>query len=200
MSSRNRVDRLRSAVLSDASVRPRPIAEWTLLGVFGVVLTTVVLGVVGGVAGVGLAAAFVAVWLLVPAVYSYALGHALALGATAGALPVVELLFVELGLLAVLLGPLTRPGRLGRRTVARSTIGLGFVLFAAVVVGLAVREDLQVATVVLLLAGAVLAYGLHRYELLVLGLLDDGDREPGDEEGGDGEYGVDAGTVGGGGS
>lgn len=169
MSSRTGVRRLGTA-LRGVTVRPRPPSEWTLLGVSGAVLTAVVVGLVGGVTGAGLAAAFVGAWLLFPAVYSYALGHVLALGTTASALSVVELLFVELGLLAVLFGPLTRPDTRDHGSVARSTLGVGFALFGVVVVALALTGQVWVAALVLLVVGCGLGYGIHRYGLVVLGL------------------------------
>ena len=159
--------------LSDGSVRPRPLSEWTLLGVFGVLLTAVVVGVVGGVVGVGLAVAFVVAWLFLPTVYSFVAGHVLALGTTASALSAVELLFIEVGLLAVLFGPLTRSETRARGTVARSTLGFAFVLATVVVVALALHDEVWVSAVVLLLVAGFLTYGLHRYELLTLGLLTD---------------------------
>jgi hypothetical protein len=175
MSIRNGARRLRDAIRAPLSVRPRPLDERTLLGAFGVALSAAVLGLVGGGVGVWLAAAFVLVWLLLRPVYGYALGHVLALGASARALAVVELLFVELGLLAVLLGPLTRAERRSRGTVVRPTLGFVLVLFGVVVVGLALVDRLWVVAALLLLAGGGGLYGLHRYELVVLGLVADDD-------------------------
>jgi hypothetical protein len=189
MSSRTGGRRLGTA-LRGVTVRPRPPSEWTLLGVFGVVLTAVVVGLVGGATGAGLAAAFVVVWLLLPAVYSYALGHVLALGTTASALAVVELLFVELGLLAVLFGPLTRPETHNRGSVARSTLGVGFALVGVVVVSLALTGLVWVTALVLVLVGCGLGYGIHRYGLVVLGLVDDS--AVADTDGADGAGRVDA--------
>jgi hypothetical protein len=157
------------------------VNEWTLLGVFGVVLTAVVVGLVGGFTGIGFAIVFVVVWVFLPAVYSYAVGHVLTLGTTASALSVVELLFVEMGLLAVLFGPLTRPDFVNRGVVARSTLGFAFALFGLVVVGLALADQVWVTAVVLLLAGGVLMYGLHRYELVTLGLEIDDEDDSGDD-------------------
>jgi hypothetical protein len=160
-------------LFANRSLRPRPLADWTLLGLFGVGLTGVVLSVVGGVSGVVLAVALAVVWGFFPPVYSYALGHVLALGTTARALTVVELLFVELGLLAVLFGPLTRAEVRDRGPIGRSTLGFGFALGGVVVVGLALQNALWPVSVLLVLCGLGLLYGLHRYELVALGLVDD---------------------------
>jgi hypothetical protein len=187
MSLRNGARRLRRTFRAPRSVRPRPLAERTLLGAFGVVLTAAVLGLVGGVAGVGLAAAFVLAWLLFRPVYSYALGHVLALGATASALSVVELVFVELGLLGVLLGPLTSPELRSRGSLVRSTLGSGFVLFGVVVVGFALLEQTWGVAVLLVLVCGVAGYGVHRYELVVLGLVGDDAGGDGASQGGNGD-------------
>jgi hypothetical protein len=178
MSLRSGADRLRSrGSLSTLVADPRPRDEWTLLGVFGVVLTGAVFGIVGGLVGVLLALAFGGVWLFAPTVYSYALGHVLALGISARAVTAVELLFIELGLVAVLLGPLViatdgDDGRV-RSTLTRSVLGAGSALFAVVVVGLAFVESLWPTAALLTVVAGLAAYGLHRYERLALGLADD---------------------------
>jgi hypothetical protein len=178
MSLRSEADRLRSrGSLSTLVSDPRPRDEWTLLGVFGVVLTGAVFGIVGGLVGVLLALAFGGVWLFAPTVYSYALGHVLALGISARAVTAVELLFIELGLVAVLLGPLViatdgDDGRV-RSTLTRSVLGAGSALFAVVVVGLAFVESLWPTAALLTVVAGLAAYGLHRYERLALGLADD---------------------------
>lgn len=173
MSSRSGSRHFRPRSLPDITVRPRPLHEWTLLGLFGVVLTAVVVGLVGGLTGVGLAVAFVVVWVFLPTVYSYAIGHVLALGTAASALSVVELLFIELGLLAVLFGPVTRPDLNHRGPIARSTLGFAFVSFSVVVVGLALTDQVWVTSIVLLFVSGTLMYGLHRYELVMLGFETD---------------------------
>lgn len=173
MSLRTGSDRLRLPEWSALSLEPRPLGDWTLLGLFGVALTTAVFLLVGGFVGVFLTAGLVVTWVYLPTVYSYALGHVFALGATARAFTVVELLFVELGLICVLLGPFTRTTLTDRGPIARSTLGFGFTLFGVIVVGLAFADQLWLTTVLLLIAGGVLVYGLHRYELASLGLVSD---------------------------
>ncbi|WP_318568712.1 hypothetical protein [Salinigranum marinum] len=175
MSLRTGSDRLRLPEWSALSLEPRPLADWTLLGLFGVVLTTAVFLLVGGLVGVFLTIGLVVTWMYLPTVYSYALGHVFALGATARAFTVVELLFVELGLICVLLGPFTRATLTDRGSIARSTLGFGFTLFGVIVVGLAFADRLWITTVLILLAGGALVYGLHRYELASLGLVSDDD-------------------------
>lgn len=175
MSLRIGSDRLRLPEWSALSLEPRPLGDWTLLGLFGVALTTAVFLLVGGFVGVFLTVGLVVTWVYLPTVYSYALGHVFALGATARAFTVVELLFVELGLICVLLGPFTRATLTDRGPIARSTLGFGFTLFGVIVVGLAFADQLWLTTVLLLLSGGVLVYGLHRYELASLGLVSDDD-------------------------
>lgn len=175
MSLRTGSDRLSLPEWSALSLEPRPLADWTLLGLFGVVLTTAVFLLVGGVVGAFLTVGLVVAWVYLPTVYSYALGHVFALGATARAFTVVELLFVELGLICVLLGPFTRTALTDRGPIARSTLGFGFTLFGVIVVGLAFVDRLWITTLLVLLAGGGLVYGLHRYELASLGLVSDDD-------------------------
>lgn len=179
MSLRSGASRLRSRSLSSLVPDPRPRSEWTLLGLFGLTLTAAVFAIVGGLLGGLLALAFGVLWLFVPTVYSYAVGHLFALGVSAQALSAVELLFIEMGLVAVLLGPLVASTIENedennlRSLRSRSVIGAGSALFAVVVVGLALVEMLWVNAVVLLAIGVLVAYGLHRYERVSLGLADE---------------------------
>jgi hypothetical protein len=182
MSLRSGASRLRSrGSLSNLLSDPRPREEWTLLGIFGVVLTGAVFAIVGGLFGALLALAFGLAWVFVPTVYSYALGHVLALGVSARAVTAVELLFIELGLVAVLLGPLVIATEGGveqvRSTLTRSVLGAGSALFAVVVVALAFVESLWLTAALLAVVAGLAAYGLHRYERLALGLADDEDGE-----------------------
>lgn len=180
MSLRSRASRLRSgASVSTLVPEPRPRSEWTLLGVFGIVVTGAVFALVGGLFGVLLTLAFAGLWLYLPAVYSYAVGHVLALGISPRAVTPVELLFVELGLVAVLLGPLvvSTDGDDGgeRSDLRRSVIGAGSALFAVVVVSLAFVESLWINAALLAVAAGVAAYALHRFERVALGLAGDED-------------------------
>ncbi|WP_162562489.1 hypothetical protein [Salinigranum rubrum] len=142
-------------------------------------MTGVVFSFVGGLFGALLALVFGVIWLFAPTVYSYALGHVLALGISAQAVTAVELLFIEMGLVAVLLGPLITPrdesgteNRI-RSLRSRSVIGAGSALFAVVVVGLAAVDLLWLNATLLVAVGVLVAYALHRYERVALGLADD---------------------------
>jgi hypothetical protein len=152
---------------------PGSFNEWTLLEGIGIGITIVAFGVVGGVVGVGLGVVLVVAWVGLPTVHSYAVGHALALGLTARSLPAVELFLVEIGLLAVLLGPLTDPESRPGRGVARWTFGFGAGLLGALVVGLAIADRIWVVALGLLLIGVGLGYALNRYEVVALGLATD---------------------------
>jgi hypothetical protein len=89
------------------------------------------------------------------------------------------LLFIEMGLVAVLLGPLITPRGESevenqiRSLRSRSVIGVGSALFAVVVIGLAAVEMLWLTAALLVAAGVLVAYALHRYERVSLGLADD---------------------------
>ena len=77
----------------------------------------------------------------------------------------------------MLVGPTLRsPG--GRRTAAWTLLG-GGLLAGIALVSYALWDRVWVAAAVLVGIGALVAYGLHRYELVVLGKVPD----PGDEDG-----------------
>ena len=188
MSVRDRLGRERVRALASGDwFRPRPLSEWTLLGTFGVVLACSVVIILGGVVGVVAAVVFVVAWLVLPAIQRYAVGHALALATTPEPFSVVELFFLEFGLVAVLFGPLTRSEHRNRRAVAASMLWFGVTLFTLLIITLTFFEELWTATIVLLAVVVVLGYSLRRIGLGTLGLLDtsssDG-REAADENSG----------------
>lgn len=145
--------------------------EWTFLGLFGVVLTCTVIGVVGRVIGIVAAAGFVAAWFVLPVVYRYAVGHALALAATPDPYSVVELFFLELGLVAVLFGPVTGTEYLNRQATAASLLYVGTVLFIVVVVGLNVLDEVWMTAALVVVLVVTLTYSYRRLGLKRLGLL-----------------------------
>jgi hypothetical protein len=156
-----------STTTATPTAAARRIRQPTLLGGFGLLATTIALGLTGGplgfVAGVGLALAA----LFVSPVVTFALGQAVLLVV----LPtptLAQLALVQGALFLVLLGPagteLTPFLRVG---------GLALALFAitgaAVWVGVDTLGLLETAAGLTLGLG-VLSYAIHRYERVSLGL------------------------------
>ena len=139
------------------------------------------LWVVGGPPGlVGGGVLFVA-WAVLPATYAFAVGQVVFVAVTrpagvleAGLLP---LALVELGLAVVLVAPNLQSGRI-RRSAAWILLG-GSVLVGVALGSYTLWDRVWVAATVLVGIGAIGAYGLHRYELVVLGKVADPDDEDG---------------------
>lgn len=125
----------------------------------------------GGLPGAASAAAVGLVWLVLPAVYAVALGHVLVAALTIGGVAPLAVLTAEFGLFAMLLTPAATLAQ--RETLVSMTV---FVLGVfAFVFGIAflVSEVLWIGALVLLLVGVFASYGLHRYELVILGLVEE---------------------------
>ncbi len=159
---------------ADATVGDRLRAPPTLLRGLGVVWILVVSWWIGGLAGVGVGLAIALTVRVAQPVVAVAIAHAglLILLPTLTTLSsIVGLVLFELGLLAVLLSE--RPFEF---PTAVLTVAFGIVLVTTVVAGLLWAGHLA-ATGMLLTLVAVVAYGIHRYERVTLGLVVD---EPAD--------------------
>lgn len=142
----------------------------TWIGSIAVLVTIAAFAVVGGAPGALAATALVPVWLLLPGVYVVAFGHVL-LAAFAGDLDVVSVLAVELGLLLVLADAANaypRPGTLFANTVFAAG---GLVVVTAAI--LVAEVALWIAAGGLLVAFGTVTYGIHRYELVSLEVIND---------------------------
>ncbi|WP_255196482.1 hypothetical protein [Halorarius litoreus] len=137
----------------------------TALGAVGLLATVAALAVVAGplgaVVGVGLAL----VGLFAPPVAVFGLGQAALLALLPSPTP-LQLALVEGALFLVLVGPATKSatGRL---------VALGALLFAGLGTSVwygAQTFGIQAAGIALLLGVGVVAYVLHRYERVVVGL------------------------------
>lgn len=153
---------------ADVPVELRPRSEWTLLGTFGV-LATAGSFVTGDLLGVGAAAAFVLCWLVLPETYVYVLGHVFLVGVFPAPISIGLAVVTEVGLVSILIGSLLRLD--GGDVTFWITVGLVAVLFSLVSI-----TEYQTGTfwVPLVMASIVIAlssYVVHRYELLVTGLL-----------------------------
>jgi hypothetical protein len=194
---------------------PRPASsERTRLGWASALIAAVaLLAVPGGQAAVAIAGALgvLGAWYLLAPTYAFALGHvALAAvlpegGAFARGASLVWVAAVEAGLLGMVLSSATEfrefsssdpdgEGEMSSRSTSLAVVGAGLVLGWVVVGGLLAwasgRSSLGLPTAGALLVAltALAAYGLHRYQLVSLGLVSDGaGRDGGEERSGVGE-------------
>jgi hypothetical protein len=148
----------------------RPTRSW--FGGIGLLGTLAAFGVFVPLPDVLLALALVPVWVLTPAIYTVALGHVILLPIATG-LAGPELLAVELGLLAVLLGPAFAAERTW--TLIAAAVVLFGTLLLAVAVTLQLVDVIWPAAVVFANLALLAAYLVHRYELVRLGMIE-GDR------------------------
>lgn len=144
--------------------------ERTWIGGGGVLLTTGLFALAGGFSGLVAGALLAGIWYRLPSLYAVAFGH-LALAALVPETPAVApLLAAELGLFAMLVAPARRQKR--SLELAAATL-LGVVALGVLVrTGLDRFDALWPTAALLALAVALLAYGLHRYELLATGQLE----------------------------
>lgn len=139
----------------------------TRLGTIAILLTVGTFTVANGAFGLAVGSAVALTWYRLPSVYAYTIGQ-FALGAVSPN-SVVVLGLLEVGLSAILLEPALRAERPGWQIAA-----LGLVLGFVATVAWQVIDHVQplwtgVAVFVLCFTGV--AYGLHRYERLALGLI-----------------------------
>lgn len=133
------------------------------------------LAVALGLVGVGVAAVAGTVFALGSAVYAFGVGQVLVVVLTttvAGGLPVGDALLAQVGLGALLLGAVA--GDWPDRTAVVTAVA-----FVAAAAGFATVHTLETpwhGAAVIAVVYAVLAYTLHRYELVRLGLVTEADR------------------------
>lgn len=120
--------------------------------------------------GVLSAATIVFLWLVFPVVYTVALGHVLVVALTVGGFEPLAIITVELGLFGMILT--AAPTLYDRGAVTSMTVFL-FGLFVFVF-GIAFVSSgaLWIGALGLLGVGALASYGMHRYELVSLGLAE----------------------------
>lgn len=147
-----------------------PSTAGRLLGGLGVLVATGALGLLAGPWGLLAGLATAVAWYALPAPSAFAAGAVLALPATADA-PLAAVVAVQVGLLAVLAGslldvdePLGALFAFALATLALAAVGWGV---------LRAGRPLWLATLALALVAATAAYGLHRYERVRLGLIEE---------------------------
>lgn len=146
--------------------RERP----TWLGGVGALLVAIGCTVATGLPGFVAGTVFFVLWYTVPTLYTVAFGQ-LVVAALADDIGVAFLVPMELGLLAVLVGPSLRQDRPGWRIGVTSGVAALFGGGALAVYRWGGRLPLVVVAVVLVVG--VVSYGLHRYEHVALGLVED---------------------------
>jgi hypothetical protein len=140
------------------------------LGRAGVVLAGFGFVLVGDIFGLGAAVLLGVAWYMLPVPYAVAIGHvlfAVLLPAEPGVLDIVP---AELGLLC-LLGAVA-PSRDGIARFGALLVGATLTLSGVAALGFRIGA-LPGAAFSLVAASLLGGYGLHRYELLRLGLLED---------------------------
>ncbi|WP_435156606.1 hypothetical protein [Haladaptatus sp. DFWS20] len=130
-------------------------------------ICTIATGGPGFVAGGVLFAA----WYALPTLYTAAFGQILVVALFADGVGAVYLIPLELGLLAVLVGPLLRADRPRWRVLVTSLVAVGFGV--GVLGSHRWSGEYWLTIGVALTAVAVVAYGMHRYERVALGLVKD---------------------------
>lgn len=161
-----------------ATERNRMPTERSRLGGASTLVAAVALIAVAGerwpVAVIG-ALVILSVWYLLPPPYAFALGNV----ALVAVLPEIDLMrttVVEVGLLGALLTSATTAITSDRHLpidVSGVLLVLGWVLVGGVLAWASIRSLLRlpVAAVLLVALTALTAYGLHRYQLVAIGVI-----------------------------
>lgn len=140
------------------------------IGALGLLGSTVGLASVVGVFGVFVSIVVAAVWYWMPAGYAFAAGQIVIVSILSTG-DAQSIYIVEGGFLALLAGDALRT----ERPVSALVVLVGtFLLLTAIGIGL-YQSTGSIATgaLVLVLAATLLAYALHRYQLVTLGLVAD---------------------------
>ena len=141
------------------------------VGALGVVVAAVALGVAAGPAGAAAGALVALSWYRLEAVYAFALGQVAAAAVLGDGATALAVAGAEAGLLVLLVAPLAAADARSVVAFAAATAGLLAVLRLA----RSAWEPLWAAAVALGLVAAAVAYGIHRYERVQLGLVREGD-------------------------
>ena len=143
-------------------------------GIAVLVVGTLLWVVSGGIGLVGGGVLLVA-WAVLPATYAFTVGQIAVVAVTRpgglSALDILPLALIELGLAGVLVGPALRSAQ-GRRTAAWTLLA-GSLLGGVALTSYALWDREWIAAVSLIGLGCLGAYGLHRYEMVVLGKVPD---------------------------
>jgi hypothetical protein len=122
----------------------------------------------GGLSGVASAIGIGIVWLLLPSVYAVTIGYGLLAAFTIDGGVSLNALIVGIGLFAMLLAPAARLYRW--ETLVFVIVFAMATLFLVFAIAFATTDTLRSAALALAVTWAVAAYGVHRYERMILGL------------------------------
>ncbi|WP_265111034.1 hypothetical protein [Halosolutus halophilus] len=168
MSDRTDVTRSRSRPESLLATASQPRARWPEMGaILGLLL---VVGLRAGPPGVLAGSGTIVVWYALGTPYALAIGHLLLVPLFPAGIDPVSLALVEAGFLALLVAPAVRT----RSPVGVATVTVGTAVSVAGLAWLALRwHPLWVAAATTVGLLALAHYGLYRYALVSLGLVDD---------------------------
>lgn len=150
----------------------RSLSERSIREIVAVVIAAIGLVLISGLelAGVAGAAAIALVWFLFPVVYTIALGHVLVAALSVDGFSTIAIVTAELGLFGILLT--ATPALYDRGTVTSMTVFMLGLLVFTFGIAFVTSETLWIGALALLVVGAIAAYGMHRYELVSLGLVE----------------------------
>ncbi|WP_290819285.1 hypothetical protein [Halovivax sp.] len=138
----------------------------------------VAFGLVAGPIGVFAGIATVAIWYAVGVPYALAVGHVALVALVPGGIDPLSFALVEVGFVTILLASVADPDRRPIATVAiASAVALGGTAWLVLAF-----QPLWLAAAAQLGVLATVAYALHRYELVSLGLVTDDRESPGTDD------------------
>ncbi|UPV98953.1 hypothetical protein M0R88_10480 [Halorussus gelatinilyticus] len=152
------------------SIRRKQGRTW--LGAVGALVAlgalTVLHGVLGFVGGVAIGLS----WYMLPSVYAFTIGQFVVIAVIPGnGTSLVQVWLLELGLISILVEPgVTQKQQLRKTVLIGLGISLGVSLVWEIVDGV---RPLWQSVLVLAVIFMTLTYGLHRYEQLELGLIEE---------------------------
>ncbi|MCO8244757.1 MULTISPECIES: hypothetical protein [unclassified Haladaptatus] len=154
--------------MKELTIRREPL---TWIGGVGAFLVATVGTVAMGLSGLIFGIVFLLVWYAVPTLYTVAFGQLVVVALFADTVGVRYLVPLELGLLVVLAGSAATLDHPRWRALATSGLAVG--LGAATLASYRWTGDYWLAIGVVVITFALAAYGMHRYECVKLGLVED---------------------------
>ncbi|WP_458190820.1 hypothetical protein [Haladaptatus sp. NG-WS-4] len=137
----------------------------------GALLVAIVYTVATGLPGLIAGGMLILMWYLLPTLYTFAFGQLLVAALFADGVALRYLIPLEPGLISVLVGPLLTLERPYWRL--RMTVGVAILLGIGIVYIYQWLGEYWQAIGILTVVFALAAYGMHRYERVALGLVED---------------------------
>lgn len=142
----------------------------TLLCILGALAILVILTLFGGTVGLGIGVIVAISGVFLPRIYAFAVGH-LGILVAISSPTVFQLAVAELSLVPILVAPLVAIEDGLRSIAATSLCYIG--LAAVVATGIMTIDALWLTAVILAILVMSIGYGIHRYEQLQLGLVEE---------------------------